>query len=510
MSYASEVLADAPIAYWRLGESSGTRVLDSSGHTRTAALTGSGVTRNQGSLLLTDADPSTAFAGGWAVINPAAWMSVTALTAEAWFTVTSTHSGIILARINYATGFGNSYSWHLLHLGNRLYAEVFRASSSTYAVVQSAVGSIVVGQTYHAVLTYEPSTGTAALYLNGVSVATAALAPPLTPGDVGITIGSDWANHGSTANHQGRIDEAAVYATALSPARIAAHYQAGLSDPAASSWWDGSSRQPADLEGWWDGSAEQPAELKGWWDGSAIQPLAGSAGPPTPIPSGYPEQVLADSPLGYWRLNETAGSVMADSSGNQRPGFYQGGFTLNQAGLLPSDPKAAPSVNFTGGFSAIPHGSWATTPHVTLECLIRPSSIGVAREIIGKDDDASPLSDLAYRLTLLASGVVEFLIVDNGMNIRQARTSATLSAGGVYHLVATYDGSNLRIYLNGAQAGILAAAGSIQAGSTFDITVGGLNRYAGNRFDGRIDEVAVYGSALSAARIAAHYAATGL
>ena len=55
----------------------------------------------------------------------------------------------------------------------------------------------------------------------------------------------------------------------------------------------------------------------------------------------YPQSVLADGPLGYWRLQEASGTTAVDSSGNGRPGVYQGGVVLGQAGAIAGSSAAA-------------------------------------------------------------------------------------------------------------------------------------------------------------------------
>jgi hypothetical protein len=87
---------------------------------------------------------------------------------------------------------------------------------------QAPVGAVVAGQTYHVAGTYDGTT--MRLYLNGVQVATTALTGAVTQNTNTLTIGS-W--DGSSEFLRGSIDEVAVYGTALSAARIAAHNTAG-------------------------------------------------------------------------------------------------------------------------------------------------------------------------------------------------------------------------------------------------------------------------------------------
>ena len=67
------------------------------------------------------------------------------------------------------------------------------------------------------------------------------------------------------------------------------------------------------------------------------------------------------------------------------------------------------------------------------------------------------------------------------------------------HVALTYDGTIIRLYVNGAQAGSQARTGSIQANSN-PLWIGGNSPY-GEYFQGLIDEVRVYNRALSQAEI---------
>ena len=66
------------------------------------------------------------------------------------------------------------------------------------------------------------------------------------------------------------------------------------------------------------------------------------------------------------------------------------------------------------------------------------------------------------------------------------------------HLAATYDGATLRLYVNGVQVASQAVTAPIGT-STGALTIGGDALY-GQYFAGRIDEVRIYNTALSAGR----------
>ena len=53
-------------------------------------------------------------------------------------------------------------------------------------------------------------------------------------------------------------------------------------------------------------------------------------------PNAYRDAVLADSPVGYWRLAETTGAAV-DTAGNAAGGTYNGGMTRGVPGALAND-----------------------------------------------------------------------------------------------------------------------------------------------------------------------------
>ena len=67
------------------------------------------------------------------------------------------------------------------------------------------------------------------------------------------------------------------------------------------------------------------------------------------------------------------------------------------------------------------------------------------------------------------------------------------------HLASTYDGTTLRLYVNGTQVGSVATTGSIEVSSGV-LRIGG-NTIWGEYFSGLIDEVRIYNRALSATEI---------
>lgn len=106
-------------------------------------------------------------------------------------------------------------------------------------------------------------------------------------------------------------------------------------------------------------------------------------------------------------------------------------------------------------------------------------------------------NDDQYRL-LLEAGVFKFQIAGVGL---AAAPLPPINAWS--HVVGTYDGIAVRIYINGVEAGSTPATQQMPV--TFDSLVIGsktIGAPAVDRFSGRIDEVRIYGRALSAVEVA--------
>jgi hypothetical protein len=222
--------------------------------------------------------------------------------------------------------------------------------------------------------------------------------------------------------------------------------------------------------------------------------------------TGYAGAVLADSPLFYGRLGEASGTTMTDSSGNGHNGSYTS-VTLGATGLLTSSSDTAASFNGTSSFGAVPYGSWMNTATWSVEALFKPSSVSGARTIVTRYTPAS--YDGVFHLRQDNAAVTLYAFRSASL-VTCGATGVTLVNGTIYHVVGTYDGSNLQIYVNGTLKNTITSVTGLNNTTTVNPIGVGRSNNAGSFqefYSGVIDEVAYYGSALSSTRIAAHYAA---
>lgn len=216
----------------------------------------------------------------------------------------------------------------------------------------------------------------------------------------------------------------------------------------------------------------------------------------------YSSDVLSDSPLAYWRMGD-ASTTMADSSGNSRAGTHSSNTGL-AAGLLTSDADG--SRNYTGSnpsTSSVATGSWMNTSSVTAEAWIYATATTSDRNIVAHDESGTG-NELHWRLRISAGKLVG-IVRAGGTNTTLTGTT-TVDTGRRYYVALTYDGTTLCLYLDGNLEASTVLSAAMNVASTAAITIGRLSTSSQlESFAGQIDEVAVYGTALSATRLRAHY-----
>ena len=212
-----------------------------------------------------------------------------------------------------------------------------------------------------------------------------------------------------------------------------------------------------------------------------------------PLMGSYAQTVIADGASHYWRLHDTSGTTATDLIGGAH-GTIGAGVTLNQPGALADGDPAmtfdgtsagkilAPTLALSAGFT-FEFFSRLNTVAGGLQFLLAVQ-VGTAGSFIGIDRTSQ------LWITRFMFGGAAKVIVGPAVDLAW------------HHVVVTYDGAILRLYVDAAMVGSIAASGSLDASASCVI---------GNYFDvygwpGSLDEVAIYPHALTATQIAEHYA----
>ena len=273
----------------------------------------------------------------------------------------------------------------------------------------------------------------------------------------------------------------------------------------------------------------------------ALPALAQQNKAPDHIPGvSYSATVLADKPLGYWRLGETKGPTAHDESGHKRDGTYVKPVFFKQPGAILGDLNTAIKLDGKKGYVEVDksHGFSPADPKnkgLTVEVWMKPDKLDFHGGQNGKDYvhwlGKGQGSGQEWALRFYPKNTKE------GNPPRPLRISAYIfnpeggEGAGAYleddqdlpttkawmHIVATFDdprapNARVQIYKNGIASPHNSSTGTLY--KTFNIKP--VEGQAPVRFGtqdlqsfliGYLDEVAIFGQVLTPAQILRHYEA---
>lgn len=221
----------------------------------------------------------------------------------------------------------------------------------------------------------------------------------------------------------------------------------------------------------------------------AVQQVGQQSQPPVALPalSGHP---LLQGVAAIWLGTMGGGGILRDLSGYQNHAVFQNG--------LPAWNRSNTSF--------VPGTTWATAPDNSvlsagtdkLSIVAWVSPLSTNRVICGKphaSTHTSPFFKYALFFTATVGGTVEF-------RIDATTLAATSNLVNRYCQVAgTYDGANMRVYVDGGLEGTTAKTGAVQI-STEAFYIGA-TRAGGQIFDGSIVAVMVFNRVLDASQLKA-------
>jgi hypothetical protein len=222
----------------------------------------------------------------------------------------------------------------------------------------------------------------------------------------------------------------------------------------------------------------------------------------------YSTAVLADSPIAYYKLDDSSGTTAADSGSNSMNLTYHEPATtlFRQTALLPADISSLTnkSVKFNSNNSAIRSNYNATdtrfnlTGNFTLEAWIVAPTSGANRGILDRSNNSYRFRlNNANRVQIEKSGVATVMT-----------TTAALTAGQTYHLVGVKNGTTYSIYINGILANSVTSAqtmNNLGTGGMMTIGASSSGGWFGDQSQMNIDDVSLYDTNLSPAKILEHY-----
>jgi hypothetical protein len=265
-----------------------------------------------------------------------------------------------------------------------------------------------------------------------------------------------------------------------------------------------------DLDGLSDpSSASPPGDAAGAADGAgeAAQNDAGrdqSAGGDGAQATGYASVVMQDGPIGYWRLGDTVSPKGKDESSGGHDGVYMGGVELAVQGAIAGDTNGA--ARFDGAddqFAVVLPStfSFAGKAPFSVEAWVKRT--GTKLGILSKGKYNGSAYEGWYLVYNSAGTNVVFFRGGSG-----AIESPRPVNDRFFHVVATFDGVTLILYVDGNER-MSSTGANVRdlVGTDAPLVVGNAQDWGTHA--GVVDEVAIYDKPLTPTRVKAHFVAGG-
>lgn len=223
-------------------------------------------------------------------------------------------------------------------------------------------------------------------------------------------------------------------------------------------------------------------------------------------PLAYFQVVAMDMPQAYYRLDELSGTTAHDATGHGNDGTYTGGYVLGVTGAIANDQDTAASFDGSTGYVDVKNAfAFAGKVPFTLEAWLKPSIVdNNYRCWMSKNDQGTGPSEGYLGFVDSSTSVFSFQRVDSGTKITAGSNVAAVANTWAY-VVVTYDPMAGSIVYVNAQGSTPQTNDVSLAGAVTDFVIGAENGGSTAWWAGAIDEVAVYGYALTAAQVQNHY-----
>jgi hypothetical protein len=195
---------------------------------------------------------------------------------------------------------------------------------------------------------------------------------------------------------------------------------------------------------------------------------------------------------GWWSFNEGSGTMAGDSSGNGNNG------TIYGASWVPGRFGQALSFNGVNNYVEIPNNNAFNSQFISVSAWFQRSG-GLGTNwipLVGKWNNN-------WIFYFKSDNHLQFYIKNPDSSERFVTSTTVFNDLNTWHqVVGTYDGSNIKIYVDGKLEGTTPNVAGILTGSA-PVRIG--RDQVADYFNGIIDEVRVYSRSLSATEIQAEY-----
>lgn len=220
--------------------------------------------------------------------------------------------------------------------------------------------------------------------------------------------------------------------------------------------------------------------------------------------SAYSHRILGQGQsnglVGYWPLDERGGSSVADRQGSNTASLT-GSARFGQAGAV-DEARTAVELDGTAYVDVPDAAAIDLAGPMTLEYWARSDTL-LDASVPASTWKGGVYKSGAYGLGWYAGSGWRFQIVTGATSRIVTSGGTAAEPGRWYHLVGTYDGDWLRLYVDGTEVGASQIGSFAIDNTSAALRIGQMSA----NWDGDLDEVALYRAALNSTAVAGNFAA---
>ena len=236
-------------------------------------------------------------------------------------------------------------------------------------------------------------------------------------------------------------------------------------------------------------------------------------------PGDVPTEIAARSPLSYFRLGETTGTVVVDAGSAANDGTYVNGVTLGAPGALAGDGHTAADFDGIDDYAEVPHDNTYLIDQGAISLWMQIDNLSSSQSPLSKDSNGSDTGG-HFQLEVQTDGRLDLRMQDTSTSYDADSAAGAITAGQWHHVVMTFGARGMELWLDGDLVAANPYTGGLGtssggAGNYEPLAIGTGTAGSGDlvatpisrEFDGRIDEVAIFGTQLALEDISALYGA---
>lgn len=220
------------------------------------------------------------------------------------------------------------------------------------------------------------------------------------------------------------------------------------------------------------------------------------------LPAADIQGIFNQAPVLHLLLDESRGATrFVDNAQAGNAGTCSGTRCPATGEAIPGQFGLSADFDGADDLVTVPDSNLLDLDTFTVGAWIMPRSMGIvdySQALIGKSDTNGNLSN--YDLSIAANSLVPLMSWGCVLPYKTAVSAVPLTLNQWNHVMGTFDGHTLRIYVNGSESGHTSASGASCPNSS-PLAIGGWINKTQHSFAGRMDEVVIYRTALSSQQV---------